>query len=290
MRHDTALAAQPRTQPKAYVPGPDFAGLSAQELADLTRAVGLLESASLPVRLANLVGSPVEKLVGQLPGPATAVVKTAVDAALAYSMKAALLSLGPPPASIRRRPWLAAALRRDWVAKASTVIAGGMGGAGGFAGTIVELPVTTALILRGIAQIGLDEGEDIASDEFKATCLSVLAMGGRSPSDDAGESGYYAVRVAIADALVQAAGMSLADLLPKLAVKIANKFGSAALMKVSAQAVPIAGALAGATINFVFMDHFQDKARGHFIVRRLERAHGGRIVKAGYDVIARSLT
>jgi len=169
------------------------------------------------------------------------------------------------------------------------VIAGGMGGAAGLAGTMVELPITTALILRGIAQIGLDEGEDRASDEFKATCLSVLAMGGRSPADDAGESGYYAVRVAIADAIVQAAGMSLADLFPKIAVKVAKKFGSAALMKVSAQAVPIAGAVAGAAINFVFMDHFQDKARGHFIVRRLERAHGARIVRAGYDVIARSL-
>ena len=289
MRSDP-IRLEPAARRRVHVPGPDFAGLSPQELADLTRAVGLLESASLPVRLANLVGSPVEKLVGQLPAPAVAVVKTAVDSALAYSMKAALVSLGTPPAGIRRRPWLDAALRRDWVAKAGTVIAGGMGGAGGLAGTVIELPVTTALILRGIAQIGLDEGEDIASDEFKATCLSVLAMGGRSPVDDAGESGYYAVRVALADAIVQAAGLSLADLFPKLAVKIAKKFGSAALMKVSAQAVPLAGAVAGAAINFVFMDHFQDKARGHFIVRRLERAHGPRIVRAGYDVIQRSLT
>lgn len=289
MRTEPTITAN-SARPPIRVPGPDFAGLSPQELADLTRAVALLESASLPVRLANLVGSPVEKLVGQLPGPAVMVVKSAVDAALDYAMKAALLSLGTTPEGIRRRPWLDAALRRDWVAKASTMIAGGMGGAGGLAGTVIELPVTTALILRGIAQIGLDEGEDMASDEFKATCLSVLAMGGRSVVDDASESGYYAVRVAIADAVVQAAGMSLADLFPKIAVKVAKKFGSAALMKVSAQAVPLAGAVAGAAINYVFMDHFQDKARGHFIVRRLERAHGPRIVRAGYDVIQRSLT
>src|SRR5688572_27539183 len=116
MRTEPTITAD-SARPRVRVPGPDFAGLSPQELTDLTRAVGLLESASLPVRLANLVGSPVEKLVGQLPGPAVMVVKSAVDAALDYSMKAALLSLGSPLEGIRRRPWLDAALRRDWVAK-----------------------------------------------------------------------------------------------------------------------------------------------------------------------------
>ena len=158
MRSDP-IRLEPAARRRVHVPGPDFAGLSPQELADLTRAVGLLESASLPVRLANLVGSPVEKLVGQLPAPAVAVVKTAVDSALAYSMKAALVSLGTPPAGIRRRPWLDAALRRDWVAKAGTVIAGGMGGAGGLAGTVIELPVTTAVAGAGSWPTSFSTGE-----------------------------------------------------------------------------------------------------------------------------------
>lgn len=112
--------------------------------------------------------------------------------------------------------------------------------------------------------------------------------GGKSPSDDATESGYYAVRVAVA--LVQAAGMSLMDLFPRLALKIDQKFGSAATVKLSAQAVPVVGGLAGAAINLVFMDHFQDKARGHFIVRRLERTHGAEPVRACYDAIVAALT
>jgi hypothetical protein len=32
--------------------------------------------------------------------------------------------------------------------------------------------------------------------------------------------------------------------------------------------------------NLLFIDHFQDVARGHFIVRRLERAYGAETVRA----------
>ena len=37
-----------------------------------------------------------------------------------------------------------------------------------------------------------------------------------------------------------------------------------------------------AVINLLFIDHFQDIARGHFIVRRLERTYGADIVKQAY--------
>jgi hypothetical protein len=52
--------------------------------------------------------------------------------------------------------------------------------------------------------------------------------------------------------------------------------------KVFVQSVPVIGALGGATINLLFVDHFQDVARGHFTVRRLERKYGKKKVKAQY--------
>jgi hypothetical protein len=55
--------------------------------------------------------------------------------------------------------------------------------------------------------------------------------------------------------------------------------------KIAAQAVPVIGALGGATINLMFMNHFQDVARGHFIVRRLERDHGADEVRQEYERI-----
>jgi len=45
------------------------------------------------------------------------------------------------------------------------------------------------------------------------------------------------------------------------------------------------GAAGGAIINILFIDHFQDMARGHFIVRRLERRYGAEAVREAYSGI-----
>jgi len=55
--------------------------------------------------------------------------------------------------------------------------------------------------------------------------------------------------------------------------------------KAAAQAVPAIGAAGGAIINTLFIDHFQDMARGHFVVRRLERKYGTKIVEETYKAI-----
>jgi hypothetical protein len=51
--------------------------------------------------------------------------------------------------------------------------------------------------------------------------------------------------------------------------------------------MPVLGALGGATVNAVFTDHFQSMARGHFVVRRLERLHGPETVRVAYETLAR---
>ena len=38
-------------------------------------------------------------------------------------------------------------------------------------------------------------------------------------------------------------------------------------------------------MNYVFMEHFQRLAKGHFTVRRLERRYGAAAVKVAYDQI-----
>ena len=55
--------------------------------------------------------------------------------------------------------------------------------------------------------------------------------------------------------------------------------------KVAAQSVPVIGAVGGALINTVFMDHFQNMARGHFTVRRLERSYGASEIEACYQEV-----
>ncbi len=53
--------------------------------------------------------------------------------------------------------------------------------------------------------------------------------------------------------------------------------------KAAAQAVPLIGAAGGALINTIFIDHFQNMARGHFIIRRLERLYDQGIIRQEYD-------
>ena len=49
----------------------------------------------------------------------------------------------------------------------------------------------------------------------------------------------------------------------------------------------LVAALGGAAINTVFMNHFQAMARGHFVVRRLERHYGKDVVRDAYALLPR---
>ena len=69
---------------------------------------------------------------------------------------------------------------------------------------------------------------------------------------------------------------------------IAERFSIQITEKTVAQAVPVIGAAGGAIINTMFMDHFQDMAKGHFTVRRLERKYGRGRVKELYDAFPES--
>lgn len=124
-------------------------------------------------------------------------------------------------------------------------------------------------------------------------CLEVFALGGRHDSDDGTESGYFAVRAALAKSFADAAqyvaqhGLSSgsAPLLIRSISKIAERFGLQVTQKAAAQAIPVIGAASGSIINTLFLDHFQDMARGHFTVRKLERHYGAAAVRALYQTL-----
>jgi hypothetical protein len=75
-------------------------------------------------------------------------------------------------------------------------------------------------------------------------------------------------------------------MLPGFLGAIAARFGGPVALKLSAQAVPVVGAAAGAAVNIAFLEHFRSIAEGHFTVRRLERLHGAVAVKAAYQDLA----
>jgi len=254
---------------------------------DLVRAVGLLENPGFLARVTDLIGQPIEKVVGYLPSPATERLQESVRKTL-HKL------LGVSISTLRRGP-------RKPARTLTHKIAGGVSGAvGGFLGTpalAVELPLTTAIILRSIADIARSEGEVLDDVDARLACLEVFAFGGRSGDDDGSETGYFAVRAALAKAVSDAArhiaqrGLSGegAPVIARLVAQIASRFSSVVSEKIAAQAVPVIGAVGGAGINLLFMDHFQDMARGHFIVRRLERDHGRELVRREYQLLVDEL-
>ena len=248
------------------------ARLTAQETEELRRAVACLEGTSFAQRLTEAVGRPVGMVSRSLPLPARRVVAHASETALRGALKLALRTLDPaaPARSANRAHMLAAAA------------SGALGGALGLAALPIELPISTTILLRSIAEIARQEGEDLNAPGAAFACLEVFALGGQGNGEAALESGYFAIRAALAKSVSDSArflaseGMSAqsAPVIARLISQIAARFGVVVSEKLAAQAAPILGAIGGAAVNAAFADHFQTLARGHFIVRRLERRHG----------------
>jgi hypothetical protein len=250
------------------------------EFAELAEARALLESPGLAVQMANLLGAPIEYLLlRQLPRGASALVDKAARKAVESAFSAALKTFADDQP---RRP----ALRLHRAAVAGT---GALGGFFGLPGLLVELPLTTTTMLRSIADIARSEGESPSRPDTRMACLEVLALGGTSKRDDGAESGYFATRAALAQQvsaavrhLAAGAGHAGAPALVRAINGIAARFSVPVSQKAIAQAAPFIGAATGATLNLVFISHFQRVARGHFIVRRLERIHGTAVIRAAY--------
>ncbi|MEX2498231.1 MAG: EcsC family protein [Wenzhouxiangellaceae bacterium] len=254
------------------------------ELEQLRQARDLLENPGLAARISDLVGTPIERGFELLPERWGQVVNAVARKAIESTLD---IALGTMDARHRGTP-------SNWWHKAAATATGATGGAFGLGALAIELPISTGIMLRSIADIARSEGEDLAEAEARVQCLQVLALGGRSRGDDASETGYFAARAAMARAVSEAAshlarkGLAekSAPALVRLVTQVASRFSIVVSEKAAAQAVPLAGAFGGAAINAIFIDHFQDMARGHFIVRRLERSHGSEVVRRMYASLA----
>lgn len=267
---------------------------TSQDWADLQRAVALLESPTLTAKMANLIGSPLEFAVKKLPNVVSRRIHGAVEAALFKSAQAALWSMDNTPGKTASTRWH----------KLAAATSGAVGGAFGFTSLFIELPVSTTIMMRSVADVARSEGFDLRELSTRHACLEVFALGGNSGKDDASETGYYVTRGFTAEVMrhlsaelagrVASGGGVMIGLTPKeagkwlakIVEKVAARFGVVVTEKFAAQAVPIIGAVTGATLNTMFTDYYQDMARGHFIVRRLERTYGYETVRAAYSVLA----
>ncbi len=264
------------------------ARLTPEETEDLRQAVACLEGASFAQRLTDSVGRPAEMLSRAIPQSARRVIAHVSETALRGALRFALrtLDLTAPAKPANRAHKLAAAA------------SGAVGGAMGLAALPLELPISTMILLRSIAEIAREEGEDLRQPEAALACLEVFALGGEPGAETALESGYFAVRAGLAQSVSESARFLLkqglvgetAPALLRLLSQIAARFGMVVTEKLAAQAAPVVGAFGGAAVNAAFAHHFQALARGHFTVRRLERKHGAEAVRFEYERLRGELT
>lgn len=262
------------------IPADKSTPLSLSHQKALRRAVLVLENPRFAAQLAEYAGQPVRRVLRMLPKAANVRLNGVVETAILRCLRLAINSIGP---ASRRRPEV-------FVPTVLVGLTGGVSGLLGVAALPLELPVTTTIMLRAIAEIARYAGEDLSTLEARLACVEVFALGS-GDSDGKFDVGYFASRVLLSKLAADASAFILergiaggsAPAVNRLVVEIASRFGIVISERVAAGAVPVLGALGGATLNVIFMNHFQRIARGHFTVRRLERQYGADAVRRYYE-------
>ncbi len=253
--------------------------LSTEHLAQLSTAKALLSNGSLSDKIRALFGVSVENGYARLPQHWEAQTAAIAQDTLMLGLRGMLTTLGGASPDIF--PTLArfsAAMRtHERIAE--------------LPGLALELPVSMMLLCRSVADIARANGERSEDLDTRLACLELFALG--DARRNAMGAGYFALRATLA--LPTAAAIDYltntlmvdedADALRGYIDAIAKHFREQIEIHAAAEAIPDVSTHYGSAVNLLLIDHFQDIARGHFTVRRLERAYGQPDVRATYDRI-----
>jgi hypothetical protein len=250
--------------------------ITAKDIDTIKQCKTALESESIAMRLSKIAGAPVDALLGHLPKGAGEAISKAINKSLREATGWAFTTTGTKQLPI---------LREDWVHKVAVVLTGAAGGAVGLASTLVELPISTMLMLRSIGCIAEEEGLNMRDMKTRLGCVSILAMGADPTKVEGDETGYWVTRKTMGALVTQAAEWTGAGAAPKLAtfvVEIGKRFGIVITNKVAVQLAPAIGACTGAMINHFFLEHYQSVAHAHFSIERLCLKYDERSVRTAY--------
>lgn len=253
--------------------------LTSKDLLVLHHAADVLENPSFSSRITRTVGGAVEKTIAILPAQVALSLNDITRTALEKSLEGAIFTLNSRKSSI---PF-------NKTHKFFAGLSGAVGGAFGLSAITIELPISTTIMLRSIADIARFYGENLSHGNTKMACLEVFALS--DTTKHGSETGYYAIRSILAKGLADASAQLSTPIISKDSAPIVNRalnqiatrFSIPVSEKIAAQSVPIIGAIGGATINLMFIGYFQDLAHAHFALRRLERNYTSELVKLNYQ-------
>lgn len=256
------------------------------DLAILAQAAQQLESSNFATSISNIIGMPIEKAMSALPGHWSNIVSKITRKAIEKALDTALYSLK----STQARP-------KNKIHKLMVGISGAVGGSFGIAALAVELPLSATIMLRSIAEIAQNHGEDLDDLDSKMACLTVFALsgGGSTNASESADTSYYAVRSFLTKALgdttnhlaIHGLTKEGAPILVKFINAVSLRFSIPVSGKIASQVLPVVGAVSGASVNWMFIHHYQKMAKAHFLVRSLERKYGERTVEGFYKDIVK---
>ena len=260
--------------------------ISESDKVILTEAFRRLEQPSYAIRLSSALGCPVGATLSLLPSRVVAVIDSLTRMLIRQTFEFGVCCL------TSEKKQFGPQFKRKLC-----TLTGALGGLVGGAGTLIEIPISTSLMLASIAEIARDEGEDLSAPETRFACLSVFALGGIAKEDDDANYGYYSLRMALQAPINEAtrylASGGSRELMRSPAVihlinLVSKRFGVVLSRRAMGAMVPMLGAAAGAACNRIFIDHLQEMARCHFTIRRLERKYSRHAVERFYLRLTKS--
>ncbi len=265
--------------------------ISPQDIILIKKCQKDLDETPFLMRVLNTIGTPIDQGLELLPQKYQSKISTTIQKALQLAVKANLKTLKSDKQSTPSS---------NLTYQLVTGFSGATGGFFGVAGFTTDLLISTKFMMRSIMDIARSQGEDVHDIETQLACLQVFALGGTSEDDDALETSYYATRAALHTTMNQASAYvaengtkkiietiasQTAAPISKLINQVAARFSVQVSEKFAAQAIPVIGAAAGASINILFIKHFQKIATAHFTLRRLERKYSRELIQKKYDEI-----
>lgn len=219
------------------------------EIAALARRA---ETAGGPLmKVISFAGTRAEGMMDRIPTP----VRARIEEATAFALRRCY-----GVASVARGSRLPKAGRFGH--QAAAVMSGGIGGFGGLASSVVELPATVSIFFAAIQRVAESYGFDPKDDAVRLECLRVFGSGTPFEEDDGANTAFLASRVALTGAGAQ--GL-IASVAPRLAAVLSQKL--------AAQTVPLLGAATGAAVNLAFITYYQELAHVRFSLLKLAKDH-----------------
>ena len=210
-----------------------------------------VDAGGLGMEVLSAIGGGAENVMKRLP----AVIRKRIDRITLRALSSAMTAASSSRKLVRDRG--------DLSNRLISTASGAMGGIAGLPGAMLELPLTVTTLMRALLAIAVEHGLDPDSEEIRMECLRVFADAGPLAEDDGTDMGLLAAKLSIT-------GQTLQGLL----VRVAPRFAAVLGQKLAAQATPVLGAVAGASINYAFARYYQEVARVHFGLLRLRDETG----------------